>query len=682
MRCGGACGGVGVAMSASKRLAGLFLVGWGLGACAPSGCATSSVEVAPPPQLAHTPSPAAPVPLPEEASPSPRRVQRGGGHAVEAAGQTPVDPAELDLPYPEILNPSRYVPGSMSLGTTASGSLAREAALPPEGEHHGVIPSCRERKTNFGTEELIELLMDAGRFVGEASPGSRLMVCNMAQQGGGDIKWSHSHNSGRDADLAFYARRGGDSVDAPGLQRFGGDLKEVGGKGGYTFDVARNWLLVKGILTHPRVQAQWLFISNPLKDALLRHAEAQGEPAELIERAKAVLWQPTDSSPHNDHLHLRVYCSREDVLEGCVNTGPVWAWVDTFEDARRARAKALARAFGDEEAGVRLKAIAFLERIEGTLASPELAAVIASDPSSRVREEALALLARWGRLTPEVLAGLERLIRQPGPGLEVDDPGFTLAAQEGEVVQVAAVGAGWPGGLGGAARRGEGRSAALLESAWRTLGVLGDGQAAPLIQAGLTSRRVIGEPGRRGIAEAGLAASAGRHVMDKRLIPPLIAALEREEPEVREAAARTLSRIANREVSDVRWGRKVKPEEQRRGVAAWQAWWREHQDEPREAWLLAGFREALGGSGKKGKKGKKGKAGSGEALRSLEGWDVVDALVPLTRREDHIGYNADRVITSITGRWSPREGSASARHARWQSWWKKNAPRLRSRGKR
>jgi penicillin-insensitive murein endopeptidase len=89
-----------------------------------------------------------------------------------------------------------------------------------------------------------------------------------------------------------------------------------------TFDVATNWLLVRALLEDPVVDVQYLFIASPLRQMLLDHAVALGEPPELVERASAVLVQPGDALPHDDHLHLRIYCPPGDRALGCFDRGP------------------------------------------------------------------------------------------------------------------------------------------------------------------------------------------------------------------------------------------------------------------------------------------------------------------------------------------------------------------------
>jgi penicillin-insensitive murein endopeptidase len=57
------------------------------------------------------------------------------------------------------------------------------------------------------------------------------------------------------------------------------------------------------------------------------YARARGEPLELQYRVQTVMLQPTDSLPHDDHLHLRIACSAEEAQAGCSGGGPYWEWL-------------------------------------------------------------------------------------------------------------------------------------------------------------------------------------------------------------------------------------------------------------------------------------------------------------------------------------------------------------------
>jgi len=70
-----------------------------------------------------------------------------------------------------------------------------------------------------------------------------------------------------------------------------------------------------------------MFASRDVEALLIDHARARGEDPFLIWRAETVLLQPGDSTPHDDHIHLRIACSPDEELAGCEGGGPRWPWL-------------------------------------------------------------------------------------------------------------------------------------------------------------------------------------------------------------------------------------------------------------------------------------------------------------------------------------------------------------------
>jgi penicillin-insensitive murein endopeptidase len=223
-------------------------------------------------------------------------------------------------------------PASLSFGDVTSGSLKHGKRL-TASKALRILPRQRWRGYRYGTDELVALLEHAASTLHEAT-GTRLGVGNLSRKGGGNIRQSVSHNSGRDADIAFaYRDARGKPVD-PGrllpVRRDGSTWRR-----GVSFDEKRTWIIVKALLTFDGAQIQYLFVSRSIENRLLRHAKRIGEPWLLRYRARAILTQPGGrAGPHNDHLHLRLYCSRDDVLAGCENTGRRHPWARTFWRAR------------------------------------------------------------------------------------------------------------------------------------------------------------------------------------------------------------------------------------------------------------------------------------------------------------------------------------------------------------
>jgi hypothetical protein len=63
------------------------------------------------------------------------------------------------------------------------------------------------------------------------------------------------------------------------------------------------------------------------------------------------LKQPGDSAPHNDHMHVRVYCAETDRQFGCQDLGPLDMLADREAEAHKAveAIASVTEAPGDEE---------------------------------------------------------------------------------------------------------------------------------------------------------------------------------------------------------------------------------------------------------------------------------------------------------------------------------------------
>ena len=267
-------------------------------ACRPT---VSPRPVAPPPVVAAQPDVVAAVAAPQE--------------------ETPVDLlAVAEEPFVYAARFGQGVLGhSHSVGTAQNGAL--QGGLPvTESPALRVLPQTRTRGFFWGTAELVQLLEKSADAVAEAYPGSQLRLGNLSKEGGGDIAPSHSHNSGRDADVLFFAfdRNGSDAAPANFVHFDDNGLSDSPDPGRWEFDTARNWALVRRWLTDPQVVVQWIFVSVPLRNRLLDYALRERETESLRDRAKHVLVQPRDSSPHADHFHIRIACPGND-RPGCID---------------------------------------------------------------------------------------------------------------------------------------------------------------------------------------------------------------------------------------------------------------------------------------------------------------------------------------------------------------------------
>jgi penicillin-insensitive murein DD-endopeptidase len=234
---------------------------------------------------------------------------------------------------------------SVSMGTFTTGLLRRGAHLPEKGEGYVVPALWAARDSRYGTDELVEALERVSRRVHREYPGALLGIGDLSLRGGGDSVLHRSHENGRDADLIYYAvdEHGRPVAPADSMPRYpawDGRARNPGPQdhgvvyGPFSprwFDVRRNWALVRALLTEPRIEVQYLFINLRLKERLLTYAAEQGEDPALLDRAEALLRQPGDSLPHDDHLHVRIYCAQDDRAFGCTDRGPVRWWKKRYK---------------------------------------------------------------------------------------------------------------------------------------------------------------------------------------------------------------------------------------------------------------------------------------------------------------------------------------------------------------
>lgn len=520
------------------------------------------------------------------------------------------EPLRQQPDFHALLDPERSLNATLSMGSVGTGELLNARELKLDGAHHSVIERHRHRHTQYATGAMIELLVDVAGAVDTAIPGPKLRIGNMSLRDGGDMRWSRSHNSGRDADLAFYCKNleSGESVLAPDLLRFDATGRGVK-RPDLVFDTPRNWELVKALLTHPKVDIQWLFISNPLKRILLHYAQDQGADAELIARAAQVLHQPTDARPHSDHLHLRITCPEQDRLEGCLDYGPRWEWVDWHDDALRARSLALAGAFASPDESTRLRALNFLERIRSPYAPVLSLSLARRDPSDQVRQRALEVATNIPAKSGAAVVEALKFIAQPEFSLHEKAYAYRLLRRSVDPYAVEP-----------------------LQK------IIRNAKASP--------------------AEQRLAADALIHYMDPALIPFLLAQLETQPASVCEKLAISLRRITNRS-ENVDWSllaMQEDPKSRDLALRAWHQWWEKNQSTPRQEWLLEGF-SAQGMT-----------ATPGQALDK----NAVDTLIELLgSAPDHIAYNANLELKRITGRWAPLEAWDNERlHKYWGRYWK------------
>ena len=417
-----------------------------------------------------------------------------------------------------------WAKGSTSMATASDGWLIHAATLPPASSYHRILKTTRNRGHVHGTDELIAAIKRAAMTVFRRRGGIPLVVGNLSRLRGGDIASSVSHNSGRDVDIAFYmVRTSGVPVVPARYYHF----DSQGRSGSFRFDTVRNWELVRSLLTDPNIQVQHIFLYAPLRTLLIEYARASDDAPWLVARAEEVMRQPRHSSPHSDHFHIRLYCTRDDRLSGCLNTGPTWEWIDNYtRDVDRLSLR-LASDFHDTDTAVAIASIQEVGRIRGGSAVAALGRAL-RDSRFSVREaasQAISVMDNASFVVPELI----RQVRQS------KDPRWTL-------------------------------------SVVRALAKIRDVASAPLLLTVLSSTADISDETRTAAAH-GLGG-----MVYLPAIPHLISSLLEDARPLREASATALHRITNHDFGS-----------SRASHARWVRWWNKNQLKSRMDWVEASF---------------------------------------------------------------------------------------------
>jgi penicillin-insensitive murein endopeptidase len=232
--------------------------------------------------------------------------------------------------------------GCFGTPTPLAPNLSGSVGVP----HHGVLTESRELPKSgrgfvryrphgahyFGNPRLVAAIEEAAAIVAAELPGGApLVIGDLSARRGGQIPGHRSHRTGRDVDLLLYVTTpAGASVSSPGFVHVSSDgLAKVDGRADeyVRLDVERQWLLVKHLLLSEHVAVQFLFVSRDIEALLVDYALARGEDLDVIWHAQTVMLEPGDSTPHDDHIHMRVACTPEEAVSGCEGGGPHWQWL-------------------------------------------------------------------------------------------------------------------------------------------------------------------------------------------------------------------------------------------------------------------------------------------------------------------------------------------------------------------
>lgn len=219
-----------------------------------------------------------------------------------------------------------------SLGVPHNGVMTSSVELPKRGP--GFARYRPQGPNNWANPHLVDAIKDAAaRVASELPGGAPLFVGDLSARYGGKIDGHKSHRNGRDADLLLYVTTpSGAPVPSTGFVALASDglgtLDEKAAKPAFVrLDLERQWALTRALLESPHAAVQFMFVSRSIEALLIDYARARGEPLELIWRAETVMLEPLDSTPHDDHVHLRITCTPEEMVFGCQGGGPYWEWL-------------------------------------------------------------------------------------------------------------------------------------------------------------------------------------------------------------------------------------------------------------------------------------------------------------------------------------------------------------------
>jgi LysM repeat protein len=160
---------------------------------------------------------------------------------------------------------------------------------------------CQRPELAFGTQETVDALASAFRAVHKQFPDSApARLSHIGLPDGGYLRPHRSHQSGRDADIGFFYK--GDV----GVPRSGRRDKLM--------DPARNWSLIKALVTQTDVQV--ILTDRSIQKVLKTYALANGEDKAWVESlfsgGRHALIQ--HARRHKDHFHVRFYSPRSQEL--------------------------------------------------------------------------------------------------------------------------------------------------------------------------------------------------------------------------------------------------------------------------------------------------------------------------------------------------------------------------------
>ncbi len=188
-----------------------------------------------------------------------------------------------------------------SVGAPNRGKLLR--GLPfPEGDAWRL----RERRARvYGSTVMVRSMLMAFEAYAHAFPDApAIRLGDLSDRNGGRLSPHVSHRTGRDVDIGYILR------PESRTDRYWQNAKED------SFDVEKNWYLVKALIETGRVQQ--IFMSARLQRLLIPLAERELSDEQMARYFRKANPDPRSSSiikhwrGHLDHMHVRFSCEPEN----------------------------------------------------------------------------------------------------------------------------------------------------------------------------------------------------------------------------------------------------------------------------------------------------------------------------------------------------------------------------------
>jgi penicillin-insensitive murein endopeptidase len=182
--------------------------------------------------------------------------------------------------------------GSLSIGTPASAILINPVKLPDDP-----LWEIMSLSQNWATTETVEAIRTVVGKVHEVFPDTPpIMIGDISDFAGGRLKRHASHQAGRDVDFGFYYK--------------GGKLPYFANGTAATFDLPRNWALLRAIVTCTDVET--VFLDTSIQRLLYGYARSIGEDKDWLDGIFQFVKGSSSAvvcycRGHRNHYHVRFF---------------------------------------------------------------------------------------------------------------------------------------------------------------------------------------------------------------------------------------------------------------------------------------------------------------------------------------------------------------------------------------